>query len=41
MSRREWAKEKKEALLDVLKEIVANGGRVDCGQFIARTIKRK
>lgn len=39
-SRRVWTKEEEKALLDVLEEIVANGGRADCGQFIAGTTRK-
>lgn len=39
-SRRVWTKEEEKALLDVLEEIVANGGRANCGQFIAGTTRK-
>ncbi|KAH7554684.1 hypothetical protein JRO89_XS12G0257400 [Xanthoceras sorbifolium] len=32
-SRRVWTKEEEEALLGIIDEIVANGGRADCGSF--------
>ncbi|KAL5834715.1 hypothetical protein ACOSQ4_014212 [Xanthoceras sorbifolium] len=38
-SRRVWTKEEEEALLGIMDEIVANGGRADCGSFKAGTFK--
>ncbi|KAH7557473.1 hypothetical protein JRO89_XS11G0161400 [Xanthoceras sorbifolium] len=40
-SRRVWTKEEEEALLGIIDEIVANGGRADCGSFKAGTFKIK
>ncbi|KAK2643931.1 hypothetical protein Ddye_019126 [Dipteronia dyeriana] len=34
-----WVKEEEEALLGIMDEIVANGGRADCGSFKAGTLK--
>ncbi|KAL5780120.1 hypothetical protein ACOSQ2_010857 [Xanthoceras sorbifolium] len=38
-SRRVWTKEEEEALLGIMDEIVANGGRADCSSFKAGTFK--
>ncbi|KAK2646448.1 hypothetical protein Ddye_021643 [Dipteronia dyeriana] len=38
-NRRVWVKEEEEALLGIMDEIVANGGRADCGSFKAGTLK--
>ncbi|KAL5767587.1 hypothetical protein ACOSQ2_014370 [Xanthoceras sorbifolium] len=38
-SRRVWTKEEEESLLGIMDEIVANGGRADCGSFKAGTFK--
>ncbi|KAK3228681.1 hypothetical protein Dsin_000562 [Dipteronia sinensis] len=37
--RRVWTKDEEEALLNILDEIVASGGRVDCGSFKSSTVK--
>ncbi|TXG50598.1 hypothetical protein EZV62_023122 [Acer yangbiense] len=37
--RRTWTKEEEETLLSIMDEIVANGGRADCGSFKAGTLK--
>ncbi|KAK3223157.1 hypothetical protein Dsin_010182 [Dipteronia sinensis] len=37
--RRIWTKEEEETLLSIMDEIVANGGRADCGSFKAGTLK--
>ncbi|KAI9165021.1 hypothetical protein LWI28_006194 [Acer negundo] len=37
--RRMWTKEEEETLLSTMDEIVANGGRADCGSFKAGTLK--
>ncbi|KAK0599582.1 hypothetical protein LWI29_006626 [Acer saccharum] len=37
--RRVWTKEEEDALLSILDEIVANGGRADCGSFKSGTVK--
>ncbi|KAK3182713.1 hypothetical protein Dsin_029999 [Dipteronia sinensis] len=37
--RRIWIKEEEETPLSIMDEIVANGGRADCGSFKARTLK--
>ena len=38
-NRRIWTKEEEEALLSVLEDIVASGGRLDCGSFKSGTFK--
>ncbi|KAK3187828.1 hypothetical protein Dsin_027389 [Dipteronia sinensis] len=38
-NRRVWVKEEEEVLLGIMDEIVANGGRADCGSFKAGTLK--
>ncbi|KAH7569234.1 hypothetical protein JRO89_XS06G0127900 [Xanthoceras sorbifolium] len=38
-SRLVWTKEEEEALLGIMDEIVANGGRADCGSFKTGTFK--
>ncbi|KAK0571244.1 hypothetical protein LWI29_013056 [Acer saccharum] len=34
-----WTKEEEETILSIMDEIVANGGRADCGSFKAGTLK--